>query len=184
MSTAQILGCKAHQLGQGGGLSPSGESAFAARLASPADHACRQGLPRAEGILFLHPLAGLLQGPVNLAGDVQLLRQAMYARDRSRGHRGDFEVRSLIPCQPQDILDAAQGGRPQGVAVHRSGGRIRRCGRSGDRGTFWLGETPSIRYIYQHHGASQQPLSRYSVTLGGNWIMYTRSRGSETVSLQ
>src|ERR1035437_3570542 len=41
MLTIQILGREAHQLGQGGGLSPSSEGAFAAWRTSPADHACQ-----------------------------------------------------------------------------------------------------------------------------------------------
>jgi len=77
MLTVQSRGRKVHQLGQAGGLGPSGESAFAARRAGPADHACQQGLAHAETIPFLHPATRLLQCLVDLAGDVQLLRQTI-----------------------------------------------------------------------------------------------------------
>src|ERR1039458_4002940 len=76
MLTVQILGRKAHQLGQGGRLGPSRKSAFAAWRASAADHACQQGLPYAEAIPSLPPPACLRQCPVDLAGDIQLSRKS------------------------------------------------------------------------------------------------------------
>src|ERR1017187_1076499 len=45
---------------------------------------------------------------VDLAGDIQFLRQMMQGRDGAGGDRGDFDVRSLIPSQTQDVFDAAE----------------------------------------------------------------------------
>src|ERR1039457_5002996 len=86
---------------------------------------------------------------VDLAGDIQFLRQMMQGRDGAGGDRGGFDVRSLILSQTQDVFDAGRGERPRGVAVYRPGGRIRRCGSSGGRGTDRLGAMPSIRYMSQ-----------------------------------
>src|ERR1035437_6929983 len=46
---------------------------------------------------------------VDLAGDIQFLRQMMQGRDGAGGDRGDFDVRSLILSQTQDVFDAAEG---------------------------------------------------------------------------
>jgi hypothetical protein len=50
----------------------------------------------------------VLQSPVDLACDIQLLRQVMQRRDGAGGDRGDFDIGSLIPSQTQDVFDAAE----------------------------------------------------------------------------
>src|ERR1039457_3206955 len=45
---------------------------------------------------------------VDLAGDIQFLRQMMQGRDGAGGDRGDLDVRSLILSQTQDVFDAAE----------------------------------------------------------------------------